>query len=146
MKTLDSLDQQLLNLLSQNARTPVAVLASKLQVARTTINNRLARLEKENTIQSYTIKRGDDDQQRLTATVLVQICQENAAGVLSHLKKIPHITKIVTVSGRSDLMLTVCALNTEVLDQVLDDIGRVTGVVRSETFIHLSTKLDRSGA
>jgi DNA-binding Lrp family transcriptional regulator len=145
MKPLDSLDQKLLNLLSQNARTPVAVLASKLQVARTTINNRLARLEKEKTIQSYTIKRGTRDKQGLTATVLVQISQEDAAGVLSHLKKIPLITKVITVSGRSDLMLTVCALNTEDLDQVLDDIGRVTGVIRSETFIQLSTKLDRSG-
>jgi DNA-binding Lrp family transcriptional regulator len=146
MKPLDSLDQQLLNLLSQNARTPVAVLASKLKVARTTINNRLARLEKEKTIQSYTIKRGTSDQQGLTATVLVQISQENVTGVLSYLRKIPLITKVVTVSGRSDLMLTVYAPNTEALDQVLDDIGRVTGVVRSETFIHLSTKLDRSGA
>ncbi|MEM5527462.1 Lrp/AsnC family transcriptional regulator [Gammaproteobacteria bacterium AS21] len=144
MYNLDSIDQQLINLLADNARTPVAVLAKKMKVARTTVNNRLERLERNNIIERYTLKLSSQEyRQWLTATVLVQTDQDKISVVFTQLKKIPQITKIVTLSGRSDLMLTLKVATAEILDSVLDDISRITGVVRSETFIQLSTKLDR---
>ena len=49
-----------------------------------------------------------------------------------------------TTSGRYDLLLQVAAPSTHVLDQVLDQIGALTGVVSSESLIHLTTKFDRA--
>jgi DNA-binding Lrp family transcriptional regulator len=144
MYNLDSIDQQLINLLADNARTPIALLAKKMNIARTTVNNRLERLERNNIIERYTIKLSSQEyRQWLTATVLVQTDQDKISVVFTQLKKIPQIIKIVTLSGRSDLMLTLKVATAEILDSVLDDISRITGVVRSETFIQLSTKLDR---
>ena len=44
---MDEIDRQLLALLRDNARTPVATLAKKLQVARGTVQNRMAKLERD---------------------------------------------------------------------------------------------------
>lgn len=144
MDSLDSIDQQLINLLSQNSRMPVTELAKKMNVARTTVNNRLERLERKNIIEGYTLKINSDKFRGwLAATVLVQIDQDKASIVLNSFKKSQYIQKVVTLSGRSDLQLSLWLDSTETLDRELDYIGKTEGVIRAETFIQLSTKIDR---
>jgi len=43
-----------------------------------------------------------------------------------------------------DFLLQVAAPSTAALDDVLDQVGEMTGVKGSESLIHLSTKLDRA--
>jgi DNA-binding Lrp family transcriptional regulator len=66
------------------------------------------------------------------------------AAILTRLKSIPEVERVFTTSGRFDLLLQIAASNTQVLDQVLDQIGALTGVKSSESLIHLSTRLDRA--
>ena len=44
---MDDLDRKLIGLLRENARTPAASLAKTLKVARGTVQNRLAKLERD---------------------------------------------------------------------------------------------------
>ena len=53
---MDDLDRELLGLLRDDARLPIATLAKKLRVARATVQNRLAKLESEGTVQGYTVR------------------------------------------------------------------------------------------
>ena len=64
--------------------------------------------------------------------------------ILSRLRAMPQVERIHTTSGRVDLLLQLAAASTSQLDDVLDQIGGLTGVRSSESLIHLSTKLDRS--
>ena len=66
------------------------------------------------------------------------------AAILTRLKAISEVERVFTTSGRFDLLLQVTCPNTQVLDQVLDQIGAMTGVRSSESLIHLSTKIDRA--
>ena len=52
--------------------------------------------------------------------------------------------RVFTTSGRFDLLLQIAAPSTTLLDQVLDQIGAMTGVRSSESLIHLSTRIDRA--
>ena len=52
---MDEIDRQLIALLRDNARTPVATLAKRPRVARGTVQNRLARLEKDGVIVGYLV-------------------------------------------------------------------------------------------
>jgi DNA-binding Lrp family transcriptional regulator len=54
------------------------------------------------------------------------------------------VERVYTTSGRFDLLMQVAAPNTRALDEVLDQIGALTGVKSSESLIHLSTRLDRA--
>ncbi|MBC7211605.1 MAG: AsnC family transcriptional regulator, partial [Pseudomonas sp.] len=56
--TLDEIDRQLIALLQINARESVATLARQLGIARTTVNSRLARLEKSKVITGYGVRLG----------------------------------------------------------------------------------------
>jgi DNA-binding Lrp family transcriptional regulator len=53
---MDDLDQHLLARLRENARAPVAELARALGLSRTTVQSRLARLERSGVIAGYSVK------------------------------------------------------------------------------------------
>ena len=123
----------------------VATLARRLKVARSTIQARLERLETTGVIAGYTLKLGEGARQgRLRASVLLTIEPRAQAGILQRLKAISEVERVFTTSGRFDLLMQIACPNTQVLDQVLDQIGTITGVKSSESLIHLSTRIDRA--
>jgi DNA-binding Lrp family transcriptional regulator len=142
---MDELDRNILGLLGADARMSVATLARRLKVARSTIQARLERLETTGIIAGYTLKLGEAARQgRLRASVLLTIEPRAQAGILTRLKAIAEVERAYTTSGRFDLLLQIAAPSTQVLDQVLDQIGALTGVKSSESLIHLSTRIDRA--
>ena len=142
---IDKTDRQLLALLRENARTPVAELARRLGLARTTIQARIERLERRGAIAGYTLREGAGLRPPLQATVLVSIEPRTAAAVLGRLKSLPGVEVVHTTSGRFDLLVQVSAASTAELDRTLDRIGEARGVRSSESLIHLATKIDRTG-
>ncbi|MEX1663587.1 Lrp/AsnC family transcriptional regulator [uncultured Thioclava sp.] len=142
---MDELDQKILGLLSADARISLATMARRLRVARSTVQTRLERLETNGMIAGYTVKLGEEAKAaRLRATVLLEIDLRVQAAILQKLRTLPEIERIVTSSGRIDLMLQIAANSTPQLDKVLDVIGEIPGVKDSESLIHLTTKLDRA--
>lgn len=142
---MDDLDRSIIGLLSADARISVATLARRLKVARSTIQARLERLETGGIIAGYTLKLGEEARQgRLRASVLLTIEPRGQAAILSRLKAIAEVERVFTTSGRFDLLLQLSAASTSALDDVLDQIGAMTGVKSSESLIHLSTRIDRA--
>ena len=142
---MDETDRSILALLGADARMSVALLARRLKVARSTIQARLERLETTGIIGGYTLKLGEAARQgRIRASILLSIEARAQAGIVTRLKSITEVERAFTTSGRFDLLLQIAAPNTQVLDQVLDEIGTITGVLSSESLIHLSIKIDRA--
>lgn len=141
----DEIDAELIVLLQENARMPVATLARRLGLARTTVQARLERLEARGVIIGYTVKLNPTMRAPLRASALVTIEARSQPAVLSRLQSLPNVRRVHTTSGRFDLIVTLEAESTEELDDTLDRIGDAKGVLSSESLIHLSTKIDRSG-
>ncbi|MCV2879920.1 Lrp/AsnC family transcriptional regulator [Sedimentimonas flavescens] len=142
---MDELDQAIVGLLSSDARMSLSTLARRLKVARSTVQARLERLETSGVIAGYTVKLGEAARAgRLRASALLEIEPRAQAAILSRLKSIPEVERVLTTSGRVDLLLQLAVSSTQQLDKVLDDIGGIPGVQSTESLIHLSTKLDRA--
>ena len=141
----DELDEALIGLLQENARLPVATIARRLGLARTTVQARLERLEEGGVIAGYTLRLGTPRRAALRATVLIGIEARSQPTVLARLRSLPNVRKVHTTSGRFDLIATLEADTTEDLDDTLDRIGEAKGVRGSESLIHLATKIDREG-
>jgi len=142
---IDNLDRALLALLRENARMPVAVLARRLGLARTTVQARLDRLETTGIVQGYTVRLNEALRAPLRATALVSIEPRAAPAVLTRLESLPEVRTVYSTSGRFDLIVGLEADTTEELDATLDRIGEARGVKGSESLVHLSTKIDRRG-
>lgn len=141
---MDETDRSLIALLTQNARMPVATLAQSLGLARSTVQSRMERLERQGVIAGYTVRLGEAaEKSTIRATVLLQIEPRTLPAVLTRLKGVRQVASAHTTSGRFDLIVTLAAGSTEALDAALDAIGDVPGVRSSESLVHLSTRIDR---
>ncbi|MGR3466970.1 MAG: Lrp/AsnC family transcriptional regulator [Shimia sp.] len=142
---MDETDNRMLALLAQDARIPVARLADKLGLARTTVQARLEKLERTGAIAGYAVKLGGDVAAgMMRATVLMQIAPRATAGVLARLKQIPEVEIAHTCAGRFDLCVQVRAQTPAALDKLLDRVGEIEDVQDVESLIHLSTRIDRA--
>ena len=140
---LDDIDHRLLELLVEDGRAPVAGLAKRLGLARSTIQQRLARLEATGIISGYTVRLGVTRPTGMAAYVHVTIDSKYGTRITDELAALTAIRELHTVSGDADLLALVQARSPEALDEVLDRIGRIPGVVRTSTSVVLSTKVRR---
>ncbi|MGZ9811104.1 Lrp/AsnC family transcriptional regulator [Pseudoroseicyclus sp. H15] len=145
MTSLDDKDRALIAVLAENARLPVASLAKKLGLARTTVQARLDRLERQGVIAGYTLKLGDSALPgEIRATVLIQITPSAQGAVLSGLRRLTAVERVYTTAGRFDFCCQLRVPSPLALDEALDEIGEIDGVVTLESLIHLSTRIDRA--
>ncbi|MBW7922153.1 MAG: Lrp/AsnC family transcriptional regulator [Rubellimicrobium sp.] len=145
MTDLDQTDQRIIALLSTDARMPVARLAQKLGLARTTAQARLERLERAGVIAGYTLRLSDMAVAgQIRATVLLQIRPQVQNTIVMQLRRIPEVELAHTTSGRFDMALQIRAGSTGELDATLDRIGAIEGVSAMESLIHLTTRIDRA--
>lgn len=142
---MDDIDKQMVGLLSGNARMPVATIAKRLKLARSTVQARLDRLETTGVIAGYTLRLGEAARQRrIIATVLLTIELRQQPQIVQRLKSMPEVERVFTASGRFDLILSLATPTTEAMDDLLDRIGAIPGIRTSESLIHLATKFDRA--
>ncbi|CAD6534689.1 Lrp/AsnC family transcriptional regulator [Paraburkholderia metrosideri] len=141
---LDDLDRQLVALLQANARESVASLARQLDVARTTVIARIARLERSNVIAGYSVRLGQDVlDSSIVAYVGIIIAPKHGAAVQKRLGKMPEVQLLCAVSGEFDYVAWLRADSPDRLNDLLDQIGGLEGVERTTTSIILARKIDR---
>ena len=140
----DDLDRQLLFLLQANAREPVSALARALGVARSTVHERITRLERTGVIEGYSVVLAQSPADRnAQALVLLAVTQQQSRKVVARLQTYPEIKVCLTVSGEFDMFLTVETPQLEDLDALLDEIAEIPGIERSRSVIVLARKFDR---
>jgi DNA-binding Lrp family transcriptional regulator len=136
-------DRRLLGLLRANARESTASIARKLGASRTTVQERINRLEKSGVIAGYTLRTSENLGKRLSALVLLNVNAKASERVVRELKAMPNCTDLHAVSGVFDYVATVEAETTAELDGQLDRIGQLPGIERTQTLVVLSTRFAR---
>ena len=140
----DDLDRRLVLLLQANARESTATLARKLGVARTTVVARLARLESSGQIVGYTARLGGDAAGRsVQAFVGITVSPKSGREVIKRLTELPELRQLASVSGEFDYMALLRADTTARLDTLLDEIGEIEGVLRTNSSVVLALRVDR---
>jgi len=140
MTKLDDTDREILSILRQDARTPVATLAHKLRVSRGTVQNRLRKMEEGGVIVGYTVRlRPDSEPQRIRAWMCIAVEGNAAPEVIRALRGEPMVGTLHTTNGRWDIVAEVRAESLEAFDAALGRIRLTPGIANTETSILLST-------
>ena len=140
MRNMDSTDLQLIALLRQDARAPVALLAQKLGVSRGTVANRIRKLEDEGVLVGYTVLlRPDVETQRITAWMSITVDGNQTREVIAHLLGEPGVAGLHDTNGRWDLLAELRAPHLGELAAVLERVRLIKGISATETSIHLQT-------
>jgi DNA-binding Lrp family transcriptional regulator len=141
---MNPIDERLISLLRENARRSTSELARTLHISRSTVQSRIKRLEQAGVIKGYTIEFGEDYEKRLvSAHVLIVVRQKLTTRTNLELRAIPQVTSVHAISGDYDLMAVLKTETTEALSRLLDDIGNLAGVERTNSSLILETKFSR---
>ena len=139
---IDRLDADLIALLTEEPRLGVFEASRRLGVARGTVQARLDRLQRTGVIKDFapTI-----DSLRLgfpvTAFITAEIAQSDLS-VVDHLRGIPEVLEVHTVTGAGDLLIRVVARSNADLQRVISGILSEPGISRTSTVIALETTIE----
>lgn len=140
----DERDGLLIALLRDNARTPVTLLARRLGLSRSAVQERLARLERQGVIAGYTVRLGQEIRPAgLRAYVMLSVDPKSSVETVAGLRAMPEVEACSAVAGTFDLVVLVVAPTAEAIDRLLDRIGGLPGVERTVSLMVLATKFDR---
>lgn len=122
----------------------ISNLARAMGMSRSTIQNRIARLEAGGIIRGYSLEMGGEyAANQVEAHVSIKVHQKLTARTNSALEQIGQVAQLYSVSGEYDLIAIVQAQSLEALSAVLDEIGNLEGVERTNSAVVLETRFRR---
>ena len=141
---LDSVDQQLIALLRENARASTAALARSLGLSRTTVQSRIERLERSKVITGYSVRLSEAQERgAVHAYIMITVKPKHTSQVEREVRKLSDVRVLQAVSGAFDLMALAATGSITDMDELIDAIGELDGVERTTSSIVLSTKFER---
>ena len=136
---LNKTDKKLISLLRVNARTSVSDLAKKIGVSRTTVQNRLDRLEQSGVIAGYTVTlKPEVEKSQIKALMFITAEGKEEGKVIDVLRGFPSIIEIYSTNGHWDLMVEVQTDSLIDFHEVLAQVRVIPGVLTKETTILLA--------
>ena len=144
---IDETDRQILKRLQKDARTPFLEIARDLNLSGGTVHQRVDRMREQSLIKGskFVI-----DPRKLgygvTALLGVHLTQAQVyPELLKKIQKFPSVIEAHYTTGTYAIMLKVCARDIQDLyDFLTNKLQRIEGVSSTETFICLSSPIDRS--
>lgn len=140
---LDELDNEIIQLLTENGRMPIGDMAKKLKVTSPTVRNRIKRLEKNGIFKVSGLIDPEHHQEMITALVGMSIRSEGKMDqILEKISLLPNVAWAGVVTGRYDIIAEVVCVGgrDELYRFTTQTILGMGNVVRSEAFIIMKSK------
>jgi DNA-binding Lrp family transcriptional regulator len=140
--TIDELDAKLIATLRESPRVGLLEVARRLEVARGTVQARLAKLERERVIVGY----GPEIDPTavgyaITAFVLIELAQGRLAEAVEAMQAMPELLEADAISGPQDVICRIVARDTEHLQELVNELLRTPAIRRCTSYIVLSRQV-----
>ena len=137
MRPLDDKDRQILDLLRSDARLPLKTLATKVGLARSTLRDRLSRLEADGIIRGYHAEIADGGL-AVSVYLFVRLKSTPAPTFIAMLRRMPEVKSCTSLTGDIDLLVELMAATTERVNALRDRISSHEAVADLTTSIVLN--------
>ncbi len=139
---MDEIDRQLLSLLRSDGRMPTTTLAKRVGLARSSVQERLDRLQRDGIIRGFSVITGSLSPDAVQAYLRVKV-SESCARLQGPLRAIPEILSAHSITGEDDLLIYVETATAEGLAHVRNAVEKMPGVLRVTTSLVLNRWVDR---
>lgn len=131
---LDDVDHRLLSLLRVDARMPVAELARRVEINRSTVTARIERMVSDGVIEAFTIRVGNDvDRDAIRGVAMLSIVPNQGKAVIRTIRGYPEVEQLHSTIGEWDLVVHLRAPSLSDFDNALERIRAVPGVTDTRT-------------
>lgn len=142
-RPLDQIDTVLLGALQEEGRLRLEDLARRVELAPSSVHDRLRRLQRDGVIRKWTI---DVAPEALGLTVLAFVgvrASRPCAELVEPLARIREIEEYHSVAGPLSFLVKLRASSTEHLLELIEQLKQIPGIEATETTVVLKTHLER---
>ena len=143
---IDGIDKIIIKRLVDDARTPILAIAREVGISGAAIHQRLRKLEDSDLMVGSRLIL-NPKALGFTTKAFIGIFLESASlysSVIKKLKDIPEVVECHYTTGNWSILIKILCKNNEDLMYLLNnDIQRIKGVSRTETFISLDQQINR---
>ena len=139
---MDKTDQKILSELSKDSSISIPKLAKKINVNSSVVYSRIKRLMKKKLIERFTIEINNKELgYGVKSLTGINMDSKQRDNIIQELLKITGVREVAEVTGRFDILVTMYAENlNEMYRIVSDNIGKIDGIIGSESFIEMKTR------
>jgi Lrp/AsnC family transcriptional regulator for asnA, asnC and gidA len=142
-KTLDSLDNEIIRVLTEDGRMPIGDMAARLKVTAPTVRSRIKALEESGRLKVSGLIDTYQHQELITALVGMNIRSHGKLDeILKNVSRLDNVTWAAVVTGRYDIFaeIVVTGGTQELYRFTTEVIPKVGTVVKSETFVIIKSR------
>ncbi|MHA1390675.1 MAG: Lrp/AsnC family transcriptional regulator [Promethearchaeota archaeon] len=105
-ETLDEIDEEIIKILQENAKTSYREIKDKLNISIGTIHNRISKLEENEIIEGYTLKLNNEKLgYKLTFLIRVNIDGKHTQEILEEITRKPEVCSVFHTTGEQSAAL-----------------------------------------
>jgi Lrp/AsnC family leucine-responsive transcriptional regulator len=142
---LDQTDIQILALLQQHCKMPLAKIGQRVGLSAPAVIERIKKLEESGVITGYTATL-DPRKLGCDITAFIGVLTSSPRGIADVERRIgerPDVLECHHVTGSYTLLLKVKTADTATLEELISHLRSIDGVSRTETMVVLSTHTER---
>ena len=138
---MDDTDERLVAALRHDARAALSDLAARLNLSRTTVRARIAKLRERGDIIGFSVvTRADVAQDPVCGMMMIAIEGRGAERIIRQMSAMAEVRTVHSTNGRWDVIVEIGTASLEHFDAVLVRIRKLDGVMSSETSLFLTTR------
>lgn len=140
---LDKVDQTILEILQENAKTPLKEIANQVYLSTPAVSARIEKMEKEGIIMGYQAQINPEALgYHIKAFINLEVSPEDKKEFYPYVKACRNVIECNCVTGDYSMILEVLFRSTVELDQFIGELQRFG---RTKTLIVFSTSVEHRG-
>ena len=139
---MDKIDQKILSELSKDSSISIPKLSGKINVNSSVVYSRIKRFVKKKLIERFTIEVNNKELgYGVKSLTGINMDSKQRDNIIQELFKISGVREVAEVTGRFDILVTMYAENLSEMHRIVsDNIGKIDGIIGSESFIEMKTR------
>ena len=134
----DKIDERIIEFLVKDSRESFVEIGKKLKLSESAVRRRVKNLVDNETIKRFTIEVGEKN--ATSAIVLISVDSTiDTAKVSSKLTKLEGVKTIYEITGQYDISVIISAPNIADINNSIDGLRKIPGVIDTNTVIILKT-------
>ena len=138
---MDTIDRQIVAMLRENARLPLKTIAASVGLARSSVRERLSKLETQGVIGGYHAHIVADG--RIGAILQLRLARTPSPDIVAKVCAMAEVARCYSLSGEIDLLVELDAPDAAQLNAARDRIALIPGVEDTTTALILKRDKDR---
>lgn len=139
---MDKFDLAIIDQLRQNARCSISAIADAVSLSRSSVSERIKKLEKNNVIRGYQVLLTESQKEGVSVYFEIQHQCAKCSEVIPHFRQIPEVVTCHSISGDMDLLVLVKAGSMQRIHEIREQFDTMDEILKIKTHVVLSEWID----